>query len=660
MIDEDTYNSFKPKPKLSQRYNPLYSYNSTTPLPLLGKFEAQLMYRNKEVKGEIVVVKGHYGNLLSYKTCRDLGLVMIMDEINEVEFDQNNLDYWKQKYPDVFSGEIGKLKDFQLSLHIDKTIQPVKAKQINHPLHLQQQIKEEVKRLLDAGIIEKVVNEPSEWLSETVVVAKKDSAKVRLCVDMKAANRAIKRVNYQMPTIENIIQKTQGMKFFNKVDLMWAFQQIELDPACRYISRFRTPDGNYQYTRLFFGVNTASEVFHQKIEDCLQGLPAQMNAIDDIVVMGRTREESSKNVNLFFQRLSEKGLTVNPDKCMFDQTEIVFFGLKISPKGVSLCDQKIEALKAFKTPSNASELLSFLGLAVYASRWIKDLATLSEPLRQLTRKGVRWSWTVENQNILDQIKSSVIDSIRQYDITWRTGLTVDASPVGISGVLTQTNPNNPKETGIVTCISRILSDTEKRYSQIEKEALAPVWAMERLSIYLLGHKFKLFVDNQAVAFIYKNPLSKPPARILRWQLRLTPYDFEVIHIPGKGNVADFLSRYPITSISDDWLSNEENVNSIVDYSLPKHISNKEIIEATDNDKALSKLRVMIQNSKFIKNDPDVAVFGKVFETLALSTDGLIIKDGYQIVIPLVLQDKIFRIAHEGHLGIAKTKQLLRS
>ena len=69
---------------------------------------------------------------------------------------------------------------------------------------------------------------------------------------------------------------------------------------------------------------------------------------------------------------------------------------------------------------------------------------------------------------------------------------------------------------------------------------------------------------------------------------------------------------------------------------------------------------MIQNSKFIKNDPDVAVFGKVFETLALSTDGLIIKDGYQIVIPLVLQDKIFRIAHEGHLGIAKTKQLLRS
>ena len=485
---------------------------------LLGKFEAAITCNGKVFVDEIVVVRGHFGNLLSYKACKGLGLITVWDEISETSSRQNCLEHWQNKFPEVFSGKIGKLKNFQLKLHIDDSITPVQARQRNHPIHLKEKIEEELKSLLDQDIIEKVENQPSQWLSETVTVSKKDTSAIRLCVDMKAANRAIKRVNYQMPTIETIIQKTSGMKFFSKADLRSAFQQIELHPDCRYISRFRTPNGNYQYKRLFFGINTASEVFHQKIEECLSGLPGQLNAIDDVIIMGKTREESFKNVDLFFQRLSDVGLTVNPEKCKFDLTEITFFGLKLSSKGVSLNDAKIKALKAFKTPANASELLSFLGLAVYASRWIKDLATLSEPLRQLTRKGTRWLWSEEYQKILDTIKDSVIEAISYYDPKWNTVLTVDVSPVGLAGVLTQTNPMNSKESRIITCISRVLSDTEKRYAQIEKEALAPVWAMERLSIYLLGRRFKLYVDNQAVAFIYKNPLSKPPARILRWQL----------------------------------------------------------------------------------------------------------------------------------------------
>ena len=81
--------------------------------------------------------------------------------------------------------------------------------------------------------------------------------------------------------------------------------------------------------------------------------------------MGRTKIESTRNVDLLFQRLAEKNLTVNPDKCKFDVSEVNFFGLKLSAKGVSLNDEKLNALKTFKTPANAAELLSFLGLAVY-------------------------------------------------------------------------------------------------------------------------------------------------------------------------------------------------------------------------------------------------------------------------------------------------------
>ena len=132
------------------------------------------------------------------------------------------------------------------------------------------------------------------------------------------------------------------------------------------------------------------------------------------------------------------------------------------------------------------------------------------------------------------------------------------------------------------------------------------------------------------------------------------------HIPGKGNVADFLSRYPAEAVATEWIPPEDHLDSIVDYSLPKHVSKAEILEATVNDPVLQKLSEMIENSRFSKADIITMPFARVFERLSLSVEGLIIKDDYQIVVPESLQDKVIKIAHEGHLGVAKTKQLLRS
>ena len=123
-------------------------------------------------------------------------------------------------------------------------------------------------------------------------------------------------------------------------------------------------------------------------------------------------------------------------------------------------------------------------------------------------------------------------------------------------MLTQSQPDKPENKKIITCISRTLS-------QIEREALAPVWEVERLNLYTLGRKFTLRTDNQAVALIYKNPLAKPPARIQRWSLRLSSYDFVVEHVPGLGNIADFLSRHPMAALRDDEDDAEEYIHSII-------------------------------------------------------------------------------------------------
>ena len=161
--------------------------------------------------------------------------------------------------------------------------------------------------------------------------------------------------------------------------------------------------------------------------------------------MGRSEKEHDINLEATINRLKEYGLTVNKDKCVFKQPEIVFYGLKLSSSGISLNDSKIQALKDFKTPNNSSELHSFLGLSVYASRWIKNLASLSAPLWKLTHKGQRWKWTNVEQELLDKIKSSLIDTVGYYDKNWNTQLTVDASDKGLFMVLTQLNPSNDDE-----------------------------------------------------------------------------------------------------------------------------------------------------------------------------------------------------------------------
>ena len=125
-----------------------------------------------------------------------------------------------------------------------------------------------------------------------------------------------------------------------------------------------------------------------------------------------------------------------------------------------------------------------------------------------------------------------------FDPVKETLLLVDASPVGLSTILAQ-RPKGATQAQIISYGSRALTATERRYSQTEKEPLAIVWGIEHFHMYLYGAPFTLYTDHKSLALIYANPVSKPPARIERWLLRLQQYDFDVVYKAGKDNPADF-------------------------------------------------------------------------------------------------------------------------
>ena len=237
---------------------------------------------------------------------------------------------------------------------------------------------------------------------------------------------------------------------------------------------------------------------------------------------------------------------------------------------MSVDPKKVEAICSITPPQNSSELTSLMGLLNYCSKMIPDVATITEPLRELTWKwkwkSAKLQWTDRQQSAFDVIKGILASNpvLAFFDRNKSSELIVDASPYGLSGILIQRDENlDPK---VISYAGRLLSNVEHRYSQTEREALAIVWGCERFHLYLCGAPFVIHSDHKPLQYLFNNPLSKPPARTERWQLRLTPYDFTVRHRPGKDNPADYMSRHPLDNQSvRSSNAAEEYVNFIAEH-----------------------------------------------------------------------------------------------
>ena len=329
-----------------------------------------------------------------------------------------------------------------------------------------------------------------------------------------------------------------------------------------------------------------------------------------------------------------------------------------SNKGIKLKQSKIDALMLAGPPKDAKQMKSLYGLFSYASKFIKNAATHLTPFRDLMKRGARFSWTSDHDLALVNLKRALsTEAMGFFNKTWITELTTDASPTGLGAVLSQVDPQDPQRRHIILFASRSLSPIERKYAQVEREALAVVWACERLKLYLIGKEFNLIVDNKAIELIYSNPKSKPSARLERWGLRLLPFSFKIRHEPGESNIADYFSRNAIEEIKNNGEDVEQYINTLVDYQLPMSIRLEAVREETQNDQALTLVKKFIDGEKVDLEDKLLKPYVGVRNELSQSLDGIILK-GTQIVIPRNLQSNIVELGHENHQGSEKTKKLL--
>lgn len=379
--------------------------------------------------------------------------------------------------------------------------------------------------------------------------------------------------------------------------------------------------------------------------------------MDDILVHGETKAVHDDNLKAMLARLEEYNILLNKDKCVFGTTNTIFLGHRLSEQGVEAADDKVSAVKAFRQPNTPEEVRSFLGLVNFLARFIPNVATLTEPLRRLTKLNVPFEWGSEQTAAFEGLKSTMVKPaiLGYYSPEDRTQVIADASPVGLGAVLVQYDANNQPR--IISFAHKSLTDTETRYAQTEKEAYALVWAVERFHLYLFGRCFELVTDHKPLEVIF-GPRSKPCARIERWVLRLQSYKYTIKYQAGKSNIADPLSRLSCSTGEKESLSgtaSNQYVNWIIQTTEPRAIKIVEIQKESEKDESFLAVKEAMENGKWTELSNPF----KAFLTELCFQDHILLR-GTRMCMPAALQGRAMELAHEGHPGMTQMKRRLRS
>ena len=431
-------------------------------------------------------------------------------------------------------------------LHLNTgTHAPVAIPPRRIPYSQESMVYEKIQSWLKHGIIRA---SSSAWSAPVVVVMKGD--KFRLAIDYRELNKRLTddHMNYPLTLIDSCLDVMSGSQFFTTVDISGAFHQIPVAADSIAKTSFVSKWGQFEFLRAPFGIKSLPGLWSRLADKVLTGLKWQIAAVymDDIIVFSRTGEDHVRDVELVLSRIIQAGLKIHVGKCKWARREVEYVGFIVGRDGVQPMPDKIASIRNFPLPKNLTDIRSFLSLASYYRRFIRDFSTQAGPLNQLLQKKAQWVWGEDQHHaflaLRDALASPPVLAYPDFSLPYE--LYTDASNFGLGAVLAQRDPNDPQDPPRVICFaSRALHGTEKGYSPTHKEALAIRWAVEKFRPYLYGNKFKIFTDHKALEHIQK--AKDTTGQLFRWSLFLQDFDFEIIFRPGRFNQApDVLSRTP--------------------------------------------------------------------------------------------------------------------
>ena len=383
------------------------------------------------------------------------------------------------------------------------------------------------------------------WASPVVMVRKKDGS-LRFCVNFRQLNVTTVKDAHPLPRRDDLLDALHGARWFSTLDLKSGYWQVPITESDKAKTAFRTSSGQlYEFNQVPFGLCNTPATFSRFMDRVLAGLHWEtcLFNLDDIIVFSSTLEEHLAQLRQVFERLRHANLKLGAEKCTFAAKEVSYLGHRVTEDGLLPDSSLLAAIWEIPPPKTATEVRSFLGLAGYYRRYVKNFAAIAGPLHALTRKDAVFHWSAEYQAAFDTLKTllttSPITVIPDFSQAFRQY--TDASTTGLGAILAQVR--NGKER-IICCASRALNQAEKAYPATKLECLAIVWAVAKFRPYLMAMPFEVYTGHYALQWL--KTMRMGSALLHRWLAALEEYDFTVRHSPGKAQThVDGLSQLPV-------------------------------------------------------------------------------------------------------------------
>ena len=578
---------------------------------------------------------------------------------------------------EVFKPGIGQVKNFEAQLNLKPNYRPKFCNARKVAYSIKDRLGEALDELEKDGRLVKVDN--AEFASPVVPIVKKDG-KIRVCGDYKGTlNPQLDTKIYPLPVLEDCFAEMKGGKYFTKLDIKQAYNQIKLKEEDQIFTTINTHQGLYKWTCLPYGISPAGSIFQATMDSVLKGMRGVTCRVDDILIQGDTWSEHVERVMDVVNRLHEAGYRCNWEKSEFGVPEVIYLGYELNAKGVKACRSKVETLLKAPYPDKLSTLISFLGAVQYYGRFIPHLSTVVEPLNKL-RSSKEWYFGTEERQAFDDLKQLLASDriLTYYDPNKPLRVDADASAYGIGAVLSHIEEDGQDRP--IEFISRTLTTAERNYSQIEKEALGIVWAIKRFHRYLYARQFELYTDHKPLEIILGSQKQIPEmgtSRIIRWALTLSHYQYTIKYRPtNKHGNADFCSRYPLPETEDEVdMSEETEVQTVfstfMDEGKPL-LSSDLISRYSKKDPIIAKVLYCVKEGWTDEkqcsdpgNVPDNqdetsewrAFYNRRHE---LSSENNCLLWGDRVIIPLSLREEVLKLLHSTHMGMTAMKNLARN
>ena len=629
--------------------------------------------------------------LISWHDLEAFGLVKL-DHTNEDSCnatapetkDHDDLEVAAQKlrsdFPDVLRETLPKnpIKMDPVKIVIDKKklkkYKPQKCLTARQrPLAMEDACHEEVLQLIKDDVIRPLgPNEPTMFLHPGFFIMK-NNKKPRMLTDLTGLNLVLERPVYPFLSTKDLLKKVNPeARYFAKLDFLKGFFQVALDEASQLLTAFILPEGRFVYKKVPMGCSLSSDVFIQISDMLLANLGLDkhiLKLVDDLLIMAPTKAILIERINAVLQRCREYGVALSSKKFECG-TEVSFAGHRISQEGIFIGEDKVEAIRSFGLPTSISDLRSYLGVCQSFAKFFPDLAQITDPLRQLLKKDVKFEFSPELIKAFEDSKTFITSSpvLQPFRRDRTTQLYTDASLLGVGYMCCQTGQDG--RTYLICCGSRALKPNEKAWSVTDLELEAIRWALFQCSYYTRGldkDNLEILTDHKALPSLFKAKLSEMKSpRQLRLRDDLQGFSFRCTYFPGKINfAADKLSRSPFWSDKSDLTDDEDddfltsNIARLVvsDSNAPMYL--QQLQEAATNDKDYQAVIEALKLHKKVEDLDDchpALAYKNVWNELSIDHD-LVVYNATRIVVPKSMRPEILRLIHLSHAGLGKTRKL---